>query len=335
MRLLVTGGLGFIGNNFVRRAIDDSSFSSIVNVDALRYGSDKRNLAELRENPRYEFVRGDIADPAFVRKRVRGVDAVVNFAAESHVDRSIADPAPFVRSNIIGAYNVLEAVRENGIDMFVQVSTDEVYGSAGAGESFDEGSRLNPSNPYAATKASAEALTMSYYNTYGTRAIVTRCSNNFGPYQFPEKLIPKTIIRALRGMKVPIYGKGDQSRSWVYVLDHVEALKRVLLKGRPGEVYNIAAWNEVTNLGLVEKVLSLMGKDGDLIENVEDRPGHDKRYSIDASKIRRDLGWSPEHGFDEALRETVDWYLDNRSWWKPLATKSALHEAPWKLRRRG
>ncbi|MDG6951547.1 MAG: dTDP-glucose 4,6-dehydratase [Nitrososphaerota archaeon] len=335
MKLIVTGGLGFIGSNFIRQVVDDDSFSKVVNIDALHYGSDPRNLAELHGNARYEFIRGDIANPGFVRRHVRSADAVVNFAAESHVDRSIAGPAPFVRSNIIGAYNVLEAVRENGVGMLIQVSTDEVYGSAEAGEAFDEGSMLNPSNPYAATKASAEALAMSYHKTYGTRTVVTRCSNNFGPYQFPEKLIPKTIIRALKGMKVPVYGKGDQSRSWIYVLDHVEALKRVLLKGRPGEVYNIAAWNEVTNLGLVEKILSLMGKDTGMVEYVEDRPGHDKRYSIDASKIRRDLGWSPEHGFDEALRETVDWYLDNRSWWKPLATKSALHEAPWKLRRRG
>ncbi|MDG6899609.1 MAG: dTDP-glucose 4,6-dehydratase [Nitrososphaerota archaeon] len=331
MKLLVTGGLGFIGSNFIRQAIDDDSFSKIVNIDALRYGSDPRNLKDLRENRRYEFVKGDIADSGFVKKQLRGIDAVVNFAAESHVDRSIASPAPFVRSNIIGAYNVLEAVRRNGVSMFVQVSTDEVYGSAKAGESFDEESRLNPSNPYAATKASAEALAMSYYKTYGTKTIVTRCSNNFGPYQFPEKLIPKAIIRALKGMKIPIYGKGEQSRSWIYVLDHVEALKRVLLKGRPGEVYNIAAWNELTNLDLVDKVLSIMGKDRGLVENVEDRPGHDKRYSIDASKIRQELGWKPRHGFDVALRETVDWYLGNRSWWGRLATKSALHEAPWKL----
>ncbi|MDG6898479.1 MAG: dTDP-glucose 4,6-dehydratase [Nitrososphaerota archaeon] len=332
MRLLVTGGLGFIGSNFIRQAVEDSSFSKVVNIDAMHYGANPRNLSGLKNGGKYTFVKGDLSDPAFVRRHVRGVDAVVNFAAESHVDRSIAGMSPFVSSNIVGTANVLEAVRENGVDRLLQVSTDEVYGEAAAGQTFDEQSRLSPGNPYAATKASADHLVLAYHRTYGTKCMVTRCSNNFGPYQWPEKLIPKTIIRAAKGMKVPVYGDGRQVRSWIYVLDHVDALKRVLLRGRPGEVYNIAAGNEVTNDVLVRDILSMVGKGVDLIEHVEDRPGHDRRYSIDASKIRRELGWSPVSDFGEALRQTVDWYVRNPSWWKPLATNAMLSATPWRSR---
>ncbi len=301
-------------------------------MDNLSYGSNPANLAGLEMNSRYSFVRGGIADQELVNTHIREVDEIVNFAAESHVDRSIANPEPFIKSNILGTYRLLEAARINDIDVFVQVSTDEVYGEAEEEKSFSETDALKPSNPYSATKASSDHLVSAYQKTYGLRCIITRCTNNFGPYQFPEKLIPKTIIRALKGLKVPLYAGGNQIRSWIYVIDHVEALNLVLTKGKAGEIYNVTAWNEMTNREIVTKVLTTMGKSTDIIEDVEDRPGHDKRYSVDASKIQEQLGWRPKYRFEEALQETVNWYIKNQWWWEPLADEATLHPTPWKLK---
>lgn len=332
MRLLVTGGLGFIGSNFIRHAINNNAYEKIINIDNLSFGSNLANLKDLEKDKRYDFVKGNIADFSLVNQHANEVNAIVNFAAESHVDRSIANPEPFVESNVVGTYKLLEAARINDVDVFLQVSTDEIYGEAEYDKSFKEIDLLRPSNPYSATKASAEHLVSAYQRTYGLKCIITRCTNNFGPYQFPEKLIPKTIIRTLKGVKVPLYAGGAQIRSWIYVIDHVEALDLVLAKGKMGEIYNITAWNEMTNREIVTKVLHIMGKGEDMIETVEDRPGHDKRYSIDASKIEKQLGWKPRHSFDEALQETVNWYIKNQWWWEPLADEKALHPTPWKLR---
>lgn len=331
MKLLVTGGLGFIGSNFIRYCINRPEYEKIVNIDNLSYGSNPENLHGLEFDGKYVFVKGDIVDKEVVDNYVRNVNAIINFAAESHVDRSISNPDPFVSSNILGTYRLLEAARIKDIDVFVHVSTDEIYGEADSSKSFKETDSLKPSNPYSATKASAEHLVSAYQRTYGLKCIITRCTNNFGPYQFPEKLIPKTIIRAIKGLKVPLYDGGYQVRSWIYVLDHVEALNLVLSKGKAGDVYNITAWNEMTNREIVTRVLKIMGKDADTIETVEDRPGHDKRYSIDASKIGEELDWKPRYEFDEALEETINWYIKNQWWWEPLADERTLHPTPWKL----
>jgi dTDP-glucose 4,6-dehydratase len=331
LNILVTGGLGFIGSNFILNSIND--YDKITNIDSMSYGSNIENLRAIEGNKRYTFVKGDIADKEKTLRYTKEVNAIINFAAETHVDRSIADPAPFVHSNILGTYTLLEAARLNDVEKFVQVSTDEVYGSAEMDERpFKEDDRLNPSNPYSATKAAAEFLVLAYHKTYGIRTIVTRCTNNFGPFQYPEKLIPKTIIRAVKGLKIPVYSKGEQVRSWIYVLDHVNALKLVLNKGRSGEVYNITAWNEKRNRDVVSRILSLLGFADDIIEYVEDRPGHDFRYSVDPSKIQNELSWAPKYKFEEALRETVEWYLKNRDWWEPLVDERTLHPTPWKLR---
>jgi dTDP-glucose 4,6-dehydratase len=277
-------------------------------------------------------VKGDLLDFDLVSRLVREVDAVVNFAAETHVDRSIANPRAFLESNTVGTFNLLEAARLNNPRLrIVHVSTDEVYSDILVG-SYKEEDRLKPSSPYAASKAAADMFCLAYHRTYGLDVVVTRCTNNFGPYQFPEKLIPKTIIRASLGMKVPIYGTGRNVRDWIYVLDHCEALDLVLERGRSGEIYNISSGNELDNLTLVKKILRIMGKDESLIEFVEDRPGHDVRYSLDSSKIRRELGWRPRRSLEEALKETVEWYLKNEWWWRPLADERVLHPTPWKLR---
>jgi dTDP-glucose 4,6-dehydratase len=255
----------------------------------------------------------------------------VNIAAETHVDRSIASPEEFLRSNTIGVFNLLEAIRKiNREARFIQVSTDEVYGDILEG-SFKESDRLMPSNPYSASKAAADMFCLAYHRTYDLDIIVTRCTNNFGPYQFPEKLIPKTIIRASLNLKVPVYGSGRNVRDWIYVLDHCNALMKVLFHGKSGEMYNISARNELQNIEVVKKILEIMGKPEDLIEFVDDRPGHDMRYSLDSSKIRSELRWAPKYSFEEALGRTVDWYLNNEEWWRPLATEKMLHPTPWKL----
>jgi dTDP-glucose 4,6-dehydratase len=265
-----------------------------------------------------------------VNKITNDIDVIVNFAAETHVDRSISNPKQFLETNILGTYTLLEAAKKHET-LFVHVSTDEIYGDAVNQDSFNEKSILKPSNPYSASKAAADHLVSSYVRTYGTKCIITRCTNNFGPFQFPEKLIPKTIIRAQKNLKVPLYGDGNQIRSWIYVLDHVSAIDSLITKGELGEIYNITSWNEISNRTIVEKILSLMEKPNAMIEYVGDRPGHDKRYSIDSSKIQNEIGWKPAYDFDNAIKQTVDWYLKNKDWWEPLADEKMLHPQPWTI----
>lgn len=329
MRILVTGGMGFIGSNFIRDVLDRGYCSKVVNLDGLKYGSNPANLAGI-EDERYSFVEGDISDYALVSELIKGADAVVNFAAETHVDRSISAPRMFLESNVVGVFTILEALRrENPDARMIQISTDEVYGDILEG-SFKETDSIRPSSPYSASKAAGDAFVLGYARTYGLDASITRCTNNYGPYQFPEKLIPKAIIRLARSLKVPIYGTGTNVRDWIYVLDHCRAVELVMKKGKAGEVYNISSGEERTNLEVVRELLRIMGRDEGQIEQVEDRPGHDLRYSLDSSKLRS-LGWRPERRFEEGLRETVEWYSKNDGWWKPLADERTLHPAPWKL----
>jgi len=330
MKLLVTGGLGFIGSNFIQQALSNHPNYDIFNIDKIGTGANPENLKNLENTKRYHFIKGDISNFKLVYKAVKEVNAVINFAAETHVDRSIADPNPFIRSNIIGTFNLLEAERRlNRSIRHIQVSTDETYGDIEQG-SFKEEDRLKPSNPYSASKAAADMLCQAYYRTYGMDIVITRCTNNFGPYQFPEKLIPKTIIRAQKNLPIPIYGSGENIRDWIYVLDHCEALDLILREGKPGETYNISSGNELSTIKVVKKILEILDKPEDLIAFVEDRPGHDLRYSVDSSKIRKELGWKPRHTFESALEKTVEWYVKNENWWKPIATEEALHPTPWK-----
>jgi len=330
MTILVCGGCGFIGSAFIRNYLKNNTKNKIINLDSLTIGSNKNNLKKVEQDENYSFIHDDIRNLETVFKISKDVDAIVNFAAETHVDRSISNPKPFIETNVLGTYSLLEVARKND-KLFVHVSTDEIYGDAEGKKSFTEEDLLRPSNPYAATKASADHLVEAYHRTYGLRCITTRCTNNFGPYQFPEKLIPKTIIRASKNLKVPLYAGGYQIRSWIYVIDHVEAVESLISKGKSGEIYNITAWNEITNKSIVEKILKLMEKSLDLIETVGDRPGHDKRYSIDATKIENTTGWKPRYQFDQALKETVEWYQNNSQWWEPLANEKTLHPQPWTL----
>ncbi|MCX8205490.1 MAG: dTDP-glucose 4,6-dehydratase [Candidatus Nezhaarchaeota archaeon] len=330
MKLLVTGGYGFIGSNFIRYMLERNKDVEIINVDKLSYGSNVENLRGIDEE-RHRFVKGDIADVKLMRRLVEEVDAVVNFAAETHVDRSISNPYPFFKSNVEGVLSILESIKGRRDVRMIQISTDEVYGEILSG-SFKESDRLNPSSPYSATKAAADMLCLAYHRTFNLDVIIARPTNNFGPYQFPEKLIPKTIIRAKMGLKAPIYGSGRNIRDWAYVLDTCEAICLLLTNGRSGEVYNISAGNELENVDVVRRVLEIMGRDESLIEFVEDRPGHDVRYSVDSTKIREEVGWRPRHSFDECLRRTVEWYLSNEWWWRPIASEKVLHPTPWKLR---
>ncbi|HOV80035.1 MAG TPA: dTDP-glucose 4,6-dehydratase [Bacillota bacterium] len=315
MKLLVTGGAGFIGSNFIHYICREHPDWEIVILDKLTYAGSLKNVTGL-DSGRCRFIKGDITDSKVVGEiAARGVDAVVNFAAESHVDRSIDDPAPFIENNIKGTQVLLEAARRHGLKKFVQVSTDEVYGSLGPEGKFDEGSPLAPNSPYSASKASADLLCRAYFQTYGLPVVITRCSNNFGPRQFPEKFIPVVITSAMSNRPVPLYGDGLNVRDWLYVTDHCRALEAVICGGREGEVYNIGGGRELTNLELAVLILKLMGKPADLVRYVKDRPGHDRRYSVDSGKIRRELGWRPVYGFEEALRETIRWYVANCDWW--------------------
>ena len=330
MKFLVCGGMGFIGSTFIRNHQKNNPNDQIINIDSLTTGSNIKNLDEL-DKTNYQFVQADIKNFETIEKFASDVDIIVNFAAETHVDRSISNPKQFLETNILGTHSLLESAKKYE-KLFIHISTDELYGDAENQESFTEKSILKPSNPYSATKAAADHLVGAFAKTYGTKCIITRCTNNFGPYQFPEKLIPKTIIRAQKDLKVPLYGDGNQIRSWFYALDHVEAIESLIKNGQHGHTYNITAWNEISNKTIVEKILGIMGKETKLIEYVGDRPGHDKRYSIDASKIQNELGWKPQFNFDHALKETVSWYLENNEWWEPLADEKTLHPQPWTLK---
>ena len=331
MRMIVTGGMGFIGSNFIRHILESRGCTEVIDLDALKLGSNVANLDDLKPDESHTFIKGDITDSGLMSRLVRDADCVVNFAAETHVDRSISNPLSFLQSNVFGVFTILEALRLNNPDArFVQISTDEVYGDI-MGGSFRESDAIRPSSPYSASKASSDAFVLAYARTYGLNASITRCTNNFGPYQFPEKLIPKTIIRASMSMKIPIYGSGRNVRDWIYVLDHCRAVENVLDRGEPGEVYNISSGDERANLELVKEILERMGRDETLIQFVEDRPGHDLRYSLNSSRIREELGWRPKYSFDEGMKKTVEWYLENERWWRPLADRNLLDPTPWKL----
>jgi len=331
MKILVCGGAGFIGSAFIKNYLNNNPKNKIINLDLLTIGSNLKNLKEIEQNKNYQFINDDIKNQKLVDNLAKDVDVIINFAAESHVDRSIANPKPFIETNILGTYSLLEATKKHD-NLFIHVSTDEVYGDAENEDSFTEKSLINPSNPYSATKAAADHLVSTYHRTYGIKCITTRCTNNFGPYQFPEKLIPKTIIRAKKDLKIPLYGNGEQIRSWIYVYDHVQAIENLISNGISGRVYNITAWNEIKNKTIVENILELLNKSNDLIEYVDDRPGHDKRYSIDASKIQKEINWKPKYEFKESLKDTVEWYDENYSWWEPLIDEKALHPQPWTLK---
>ena len=331
MNLLVCGGAGFIGSHFIKNHFKKNPVDNITNIDNLSIGSNLKNLSEIEEKSNYKFIKDDIKNQQAIDDVAKDVDVIVNFAAESHVDRSIANPLPFIETNILGTYSLLEAARKHD-KFFIHVSTDEIYGDAqGKDTSFSEDDSVIPGNPYSATKAAADHMVLAYHRTYGLNCLVTRCTNNFGPFQFPEKLIPKTIIRAQKNLKVPLYGDGQQIRSWIHVLDHVQAIESLISQGKSGQIYNITAWNEIANKTIVEKILQLLGKSNELIELVGDRPGHDRRYSIDASKIKNESGWSPQYNFDDALKETVTWYSQNESWWSPLVDEKTIHPQPWTL----
>ena len=327
MKLLITGGLGFIGSNFILKILKNYDDFIVTNVDAELYGSNHRNLIEIHNNPNYEFVKGNITSYSLMEKLISKCDAVINFAAESFVDRSIANAEPFISSNIKGVFTILEIIKKQKKKV-IHVSTDEVFGNLDA-ETANENFRFNPSSPYAASKASAELLINSYVLTYGCDCIITRCTNNYGPRQFPEKLIPKTILLANQGKKIPIYGNGKNIRDWIFVDDHCDAVYKVLMKGKSSQSYNISANNQVDNITIVKKILSLMDKSTDMIDFVDDRPGHDFRYSMDSSKIRTELDWSQHTSFDQGLEITIKWYLSNLDQWKNLP-KNILNPTPWK-----
>ena len=327
MRLLVTGGLGFIGSNFVLKTLSENTDLQILNVDAELDGSNPINLQSLEKSENYEFVKGNISNKKFMEEQISKCDAVVNFAAESHVDRSINDANPFLVSNIRGAFTILDITTKQKKRM-IQVSTDEVFGSLTEGTA-NENSKFNPSSPYAATKAAAELIINSFSVTYDSDVIITRCTNNYGPRQFAEKLIPKTIILATQDQKIPIYGNGNNIRDWIYVDDHCEAISLALFNGKRGDSYNISANNEVNNLEIVKKILTIMDKSEDLIHFVDDRPGHDFRYSLNSNKISNELGWKTKLNFDTGLEKTIQWYLDNPEIINNISS-TVLNSTPWK-----
>ncbi|MCM3493401.1 dTDP-glucose 4,6-dehydratase [Paenibacillus lactis] len=316
MKLLVTGGAGFIGSNFVLYMLEQYPDYQIINVDALTYAGNLENLKSIEDNPNHTFVKVDITDSKAIDELVgQGVDVVVNFAAESHVDRSILEPDIFVKTNVLGTQVLLDAARKYSIKKFVQVSTDEVYGTLGETGLFSETTPLAPNSPYSASKAGGDLLVRAYHETFGLPVNITRCSNNYGPYQFPEKLIPLMISKALANESLPIYGDGLNVRDWLYVEDHCSAIDLVIHQGRNGEVYNIGGNNERTNMQIVKTILHELGKPESLITHVKDRPGHDRRYGIDPTKTMTELGWKPKHSFETGIKETIQWYLDNKDWW--------------------
>ncbi len=321
--LLVTGGAGFIGSNFIHHIAENYTGYRIINLDKLTYAGNLENLRDMEGNPNYEFIKGDIADRQLVDNIFKSniIDAVVNFAAESHVDRSIEDPGIFIQTDIYGTYVLLEAIREYDGGIFLQISTDEVYGSIEFGSS-KESDILKPNSPYSASKAGAEMIVRSFYKTYGVPIIITRTSNNFGPYQHPEKLIPLFITDLIDDKKVPLYGDGMNIRDWIYVNDNCAALDLILHNGEIGEIYNIGAGNEKPNIWITWKILELLGKTEDMIKPVQDRLGHDRRYSLDCSKLKKELGWVTQYNLEQALKMTVKWYMDNENWWRPIKGKN-------------
>lgn len=316
--MLVTGGLGFIGSNFIRKLLTETEYD-IVNLDKITYAANPESLADIEENTKYIFVKGDIGDKNLVRDLMKDIDVVVNFAAESHVDRSLQDYSPFIETNINGTVNLLQEANEANVKKFVHISTDEVYGQTMDG-TFTEEDKLHPRNPYSASKAGAEMFVSAFNETYGLPTIITRSSNNYGPYQFPEKMMPVFVTNLIEGKKVPLYGEGLQIREWTYVEDNCDGLLVAIEKGKTGDVYNVSAGNELPNVEMTHKILEKMGVGEDMIQKVEDRRGHDFRYSIDSSKIRN-LGWEPKHTLDEGMDITIKWYKENKLWWEPLKRK--------------
>lgn len=324
-KILITGGCGFIGSNFIRYLIKNSDYE-IVNVDKLTYAGNLKNLIDLQENPKYKFYKADICNYeliAYIIEKEK-VDSIINFAAESHVDRSILSSQEFIRTNVSGTNILLELAKKFELKKFLQISTDEVYGSLGNEGKFIEQTPLSPNSPYSASKAAADLLVRSYNHTYGIPALITRCSNNYGPYQFPEKLIPLMIINALNNKPLPVYGDGMNVRDWIYVDDHCDAILKVYEKGKIGEVYNIGAENEKPNIEIVKLILKELGKNESLITYVKDRPGHDRRYAIDATKIKSELGWKSQHSFEIAIKKTIQWYIENKSWWEEIISGEYL-----------
>jgi len=328
MKVLVTGGLGFIGTNFIIHVLKNYEHYNIVNLDDELVGSNHKSLSDFENSNNYKFVKGNITDHVLMEKLISESDVIINFAAESHVDRSILNAKPFIDSNIIGVFTILEILK-NQKKRLVHISTDEVFGSLET-ESADENFRFNPSSPYSASKAASELLINSYVTTYGIDAVVTRCTNNYGPRQFLEKLIPKAIILAAHDIPIPVYNGGKGIRDWIFVDDHCNAIMKVLHQGKKGESYNISASNEIDVLTIIKKILSIMKKDPTNYELTEDRPGHDFRYSLDSSKIRNELGWSPKVSFEEGLQTTIEWYLKNQEWWKGITDIKTLNKIQWK-----
>ncbi|WP_010632866.1 dTDP-glucose 4,6-dehydratase [Sporolactobacillus vineae] len=320
MRLLVAGGAGFIGSNFVHHMIKFHPEDTVVNYDLLTYAGNLENLKDIEDHPTYHFVHGDIRNRELLEYVFDqfDIDTVVNFAAESHVDRSITEPDLFVKSNVLGTQNLLDVAKSKQVTKYLQISTDEVYGSLGADGFFTETTPLAPNSPYSASKASADLMVRAYYETYGMNINITRCSNNYGPYHFPEKLIPLVITNALEDKELPVYGDGQNIRDWLYVEDHCAAIDLVLHKGKPGEVYNVGGHNEKRNIDIVELIVDTLGKSCDLIKHVSDRPGHDRRYAIDPTKIETELGWKPQYTFETAIKKTIQWYLDYEDWWRKI-----------------
>lgn len=327
MKLLVTGGMGFIGSNFIHYMLEKYPNYSIVNLDLLTYAGNMENMKDVEDNLQYTFVKGDIRNKELVDFLVksRNIDIIVNFAAESHVDRSITDPDIFIKTNILGTQNLLDIAKDNNIKKYVQISTDEVYGSLGETGYFTEETPLSPNSPYSASKAGADMLVHAYYETYGLNVNITRCSNNYGPYHFPEKLIPLMVTNALEGKGLPIYGDGKNIRDWLHVFDHCSAIDLVIHKGKSGEVYNIGGHNERTNNEIVHLIVEKLGVSPNLIKYVKDRLGHDRRYAIDPSKIENELGWKPKYNFDTGIIETINWYVENKEWWSNIKSGSYLN----------
>ena len=328
MKYLITGGLGFIGTNFIRHILAKTPEAEIVNIDKIGVGANPSNLKDLEFSKNYKFVKGDISNLHLINKIIGKVDVVVNFAAETQVDRSIVNPNAFLQSNTIGTFTILESMRKHKSKAkFIQVSTAKVYGET-LQDSFTEKSPLNPSNPYSASKAAAEMFTLSYHKTYKLDIRITRCTNNYGPYQLPEKLIPKTIIRAIKNLPIPIHGKGENIRDWIYVKDHCIAIERTIQRGTPGEIYNISAKNEISKIDIAKKILTLLNKPENLIKFLKDRPAHDKRYSLNSTKAEKELFWLPKFSFEESLKNTIDWYFTNEKWWTPFANETVLNSKP-------